>query len=680
MNPIFSEIFSRNERGAAMKFLSNFFKSSKFRLYFILLLASACESGFFIYAVNTNLTPYAIVAIGFAITAVIGFIGVSAFYMQIKKIISFVSENETDTTEKLSKTGMKDIDNLVSRINHLINPSEDVTAKLAAILDLSGRNMALFEVRENTGKVYVTQRLFSMLDDPDNSLYKTGLIDRKIFNEKFAKLENFVVPMYSTKISTVFHFDTRLNISRWLQLTTLSSENSTLGLLEDVSDEMLRKTKLEYERDHDMLTSLFNRRAFMRNVSALFAIPENLKMAAMVSIDLDKLKTINDTHGHESGDEYIRAFGNLLNTVLPKKSIIARFGGDEFLIFLYGFDSKDEIKHEIVKLNIAINNSVLKLLDSTEISISASGGIAYYPDHSTSIDILMKYADFAMYTVKRGTRGAFAEFNMQDFEKNSEVFDSSELIAEFIERALYDFTFSPILDARTGKLFAYKKILQSSHPQIPSEKALLELAKTAGEKQKLEKFIVLESLKAFGKLQNKNDVKLFMSTIPSEALLDVDFQKICKTYSPILKNVVIQIRTSVGVAALSEVQRKRVKLFGGTFCLCGYGVEAYDDDFLYLLEPKYVRLDLSLTQSMVRDLNTSKLIESLISSAHQRNMLVIAGGISNLETAFSLVELGVDFVEGPFIANPSANPPTRFPIPEARLKNRINSSEFIKNT
>ncbi|MGP1569417.1 MAG: diguanylate cyclase domain-containing protein [Eubacteriales bacterium] len=663
-----------------MKFLKFFLNSSIFRLYLILLLAVSSEAGFFIYALNTNLTPYVIVTIGVAIASVIGTIGMFLSFKPMNRILNFLVENDAETDKRLIKTGMSDFDLLISHINDLLNPSENVTAKLATILDLSGRNMALFEIHENTQNVYITQRLFPMLDETDTSLYKTGLIPKDIFTEKLAKLDKFVVPAYSTNISTMYHIETRLNTSRWLRITTLDGDNSTLGLIEDVSDEMLKKTKLEYERDHDILTSLFNRRAFIRKVTNLFSAAENLKTAAMISIDLDKLKMINDTYGHEYGDEYIRTFGNLLNSCLPKNSIIARFGGDEFLVFLYAFDSIMDIKHEIIKLTIAIRNSSMRLTDSTEIDISASGGIAYYPEHATSIDLLMKYADFAMYTVKRGTRGAFAEFNMEDFEKNMEVFDNSELIAEFMQRKLYEFTFVPILNSKNGEVLGYRKIMQSSHPQIPNENALLELAKTDEQKQKLEKFIIEESLKAFDKLPNKNEKKLFMSTVPSHALIEEDYLEISKKYSDLLKNVVVQARTSLGIAELPKIKIKRIKLFGGSLCLAGYGVEQYDDEFIYTTEPKFLKLDLSLTQSLVRDFSTSKLIESLISSAHQKNISVIAEGIPNLETAYSLVELGVDYVEGPFITNPSTKPPARFPILEARFKNKPKCKDSYKNT
>lgn len=663
-----------------MRFLKFFFTSSIFRLYLILLLAIISEAGFFIYALNTNLTPYVIVTIALIIASLIGAFGMLIFFIPMNKILKFLTENEGETDKRLTKTGMSDLDLIIKHINNLLNPSENVTEKLAAILDLSGRNMALFEIRENTQNVFITQRLFPMIDETDASLYKTGLIPKEIFTEKLAKLDRFVVPTYSTKISTMFHFETRTNTSRWLRITTLAGDNSTLGLIEDVSDEMLKKTKLEYERDHDILTSLLNRRAFIRKVANLFAKPETLKTAAMISIDLDKLKMVNDNYGHECGDEYIRTFGNLLNSCLPQNSIIARFGGDEFLIFLYGFDSISEIKHEVVKLNIAIHNASLLLSDSTQISISASGGIAYYPSHATSIDLLMKYADFAMYTVKRGTRGAFAEFNMQDFEKNSEIFDNSELIAEFIQRKLYDFTFIPILNAKTGELFGYKKIMHSSHPQIPNEKALLELAKTDQQKQELEKFMITESLKAFDELPNKNNVKLLMSTVPSQALIEEDYVEIFNKYTGLLKNVIIQARTSLGSAELPQIKVKRIKLFGGSLCLAGYGVEQYDDEFLYSTEPKFLKLDLSLTQSLVRDVGTGKLIESLISSAHQKNILVIAEGIPNLQTAYSLIDLGVDYIEGPFIAKPSKLPPTRFPILEAKFKNRLSSKSSANIT
>lgn len=654
-----------------MKVVKRFFSSSLFRLYLILLLAILSEAGFYIYALNTNLTPYTIVSIGLTIALVVGGISLFLFYIPISNILKALKNQELENGKRMIKTGMSDVDYMCKCISRLSNSTEDVTAKLAAILDLSGRNMALFEIRESIEKVYITQRLFSILDEADPALHKTGLIPMDVFKEKLAKFENYIVPEYSTKISTMFQFETRQGTSRWIRLTTLAGDQSTLGLFEDVSDEMLKKTKLEYERDHDMLTSLYNRRAFIRQVSALFAYPDKLKSAAMVSIDLDKLKIINDKYGHEYGDKYIRKFGNLLNATLPKNSLIARFGGDEFIFFLYGFESQEALKHEIIKLNIAISNTYLKMIDSTEVALSASGGIAYYPSHSLSPDLLMKYADFAMYTVKRGTRGAFAEFNMDDFEKNSEVFDNSELINEFIQRKLYEFTFSPIIDAKTGALFGYKKILKSSHPQITSEKVLLDLAKTDEEKQKLEKFLIEESLKAFSTLPNKDTVKVFINTVPSQALLEDDYTEISNKYADLLRHSVVQLRASLGPSEITEIKLKRIKLFGGALCLSGYGVEQYDNEFLDSAEPRFLKLDLSLTQSLIRDFSASKLIESLISSAHQKNICVVAEGVPTQEIAFSLADLGVDFIEGPFITKPSMQPPVSFPIIEAKFKNRI---------
>ena len=187
-------------------------------------------------------------------------------------------------------------------------------------------------------------------------------------------------------------------------IVQLSRENEEVTALE--------RRRIEHERDYDILTGLYNRQAFQRVCENLFAKPEALGHAALLMTDLDNLKTINDTYGHDWGDQYLRQTGRCLAASTPPGTLSARLSGDEFMLLLYGYDSRDAVREELEKLRAALQDSASILPSGSELHISLSGGVAWYPEDSTDFNTLKKYADFAMYQVKHSRKGEMKEFDI----------------------------------------------------------------------------------------------------------------------------------------------------------------------------------------------------------------------------------------------------------------------------
>ena len=187
-------------------------------------------------------------------------------------------------------------------------------------------------------------------------------------------------------------------------IVQLSRENEEATALE--------RRRIEHERDYDILTGLYNRQAFQRVCENLFAKPETLGHAALLMTDLDNLKTINDTYGHDWGDQYLRQTGRCLAASTPPGTLSARLSGDEFMLLLYGYDSREAVREELEKLRAALQDSASILPSGSELRISISGGVAWYPEDSTDFNTLKKYADFAMYQVKHSRKGEMKEFDI----------------------------------------------------------------------------------------------------------------------------------------------------------------------------------------------------------------------------------------------------------------------------
>ena len=203
---------------------------------------------------------------------------------------------------------------------------------------------------------------------------------------------------------------------RYVRLKTRKEADREIGIAEDITTSYLERQRIEHERDFDVLTGLYNRFSFQRHMDYLFEHFEQLKIAVLVMIDLDNLKKINDAFGHDWGDNYIRQCGKCFQENVPEKTICARVSGDEFYLFLYGYDSQEEIRQRLISMTSIMQHTTVLLPNGDKMNLSASIGVSWYPQDSIYFDFLKKYADFAMYQVKKSTKGNIAEFDKSLYE------------------------------------------------------------------------------------------------------------------------------------------------------------------------------------------------------------------------------------------------------------------------
>ena len=136
-------------------------------------------------------------------------------------------------------------------------------------------------------------------------------------------------------------------------------------------------------------------------------------------MDLDNLKQINDTYGHDWGDQYIRQTGQCFAANTPANTICSRLSGDEFLIFFYGYQDQNQLRAQLELLSTALQRSVSILPNGKQLHISISGGIAWYPTDGHDLLTLKKYADFAMYQVKHSHKGRMCDFDIGSYHQEA---------------------------------------------------------------------------------------------------------------------------------------------------------------------------------------------------------------------------------------------------------------------
>ena len=158
------------------------------------------------------------------------------------------------------------------------------------------------------------------------------------------------------------------------------------------------------ELAQDDLTKLRSRRGFFDYVETLFTQPQKLKNAAIVMIDADGLKKVNDTYGHNSGDAYLRAIGDVLKNLGAPGQVTARLSGDEFAVFLYGMESRSELAGWLKCLELLWNESKTQLDSGETIRLSFSFGAGYYREDGTDCRLMLQTADTRVYEDKKARK------------------------------------------------------------------------------------------------------------------------------------------------------------------------------------------------------------------------------------------------------------------------------------
>lgn len=532
----------------------------------------------------------------------------------------------------LSVTGIREIDQFAGAITSLSRDVVNSSTRFLQIIQLASAELGGFELRFDAHTVYVTENFFRMLGIK-------GVDKERLTIDEFQKIRE--------RVKEQCHFDTERDggilykvlredgTVRYIRVNEMNLEQCLVGVAEDVTSATVERLRMEQERDYDVLTDLLNRRAFYAQAEDLFANPQRLGFAAVMMLDLDNLKYVNDHYGHDSGDKYIRQAANHFAQSAPSQTLCSRVSGDEFFLLFYGFCHEAELNQAVDQFSKNLCSSEFLLPSGESLRISASGGIARYPQDSTDFRQLMKYADFAMYQVKHGQKGSVGEFDLGVY--NQENFRMSirrefyQLLRE--ERIFYHF--QPIVDNRTGGVRAYEALMRTDLPTIHSPAMILKIAREEKRLQDIENLTWIKAPACFQELLEKNlaepDALLFINSIADQAMTDGTQERHYREYHMLQARIVKEITES------EELE----------------------------LVPKFAKVDMAIIRDIDKDPDKQQIVADIVSYAHKRGMEVVAEGIETMAELRKVLELDVDLLQGYLLARPAAKPDR---VPEQVLK------------
>ena len=514
-----------------------------------------------------------------------------------------------------------------------------------------------YELRSAPDSIYVTDNFFDLIGMPG---VDADDLTAQSFRELLQRFERSCPHSPAPDGAMLYHIRLPSGKERYLRIETTHEDGTQVGLAEDATANTLEKLRIEHECDYDTLTDLYNRRAFHRICAEFFCSPEKLGHAALLMFDLDNLKQINDTFGHDWGDEYIRRTGECFAKNAPARTVCARISSDEFSALFYGYNDQDTLRADIRALKAALEHSVVQLPSGRELRVSVSGGIAWYPESSTNLITLRKYADFAMYQVKHSRRGELLEFDPEVYRTSLQERRCHEEFRRLINEELITYRFQPIIDAKDGSVFAYEALMRVDLPTLHSPADVLRLAREENCLHEVERITFFCASSAYQALENAGKVVpsalLFVNSIASQYLTPDELSEYSARYASILPRIVIEITEEECLDPKALRIKQTIRGSSGAFALDDYGSGYSNERSLLELSPNYIKIDLSIIRSIDTDANKRQIVSNTVSYAHQRGMKVVAEGLETADEVRTVLSLGVDLLQGFFLAMPQVEP------------------------
>lgn len=644
---------------AAVAPLTLYNRNAPFSNEQMLLIGSVPVSA--LYAFSGYVVRLLIIAVLVVLTA--GLFSSLVLARKLSRPISRLSDEVAHARESrssipmLSATGIIELDRFSSAFTQLGREVLDTSTKFLRIMDMASVELGGYELRSAPDSIYVTDNFFDLLGMPG---VDADDLTVQSFRELLQRFERSCPHSPAPDGAMLYHIRLPSGKERYLRIETTHEDGTQVGLAEDVTANTLEKLRIEHERDYDTLTDLYNRRAFRRICAEFFCSPEKLGHAALLMFDLDNLKQINDTFGHDWGDEYIRLTGECFAKNAPARTVCARISGDEFNALFYGYNDQDTLCADICALKAALEQSVVQLPSGRELRVSVSGGVAWYPESSTNLITLRKYADFAMYQVKHSRKGELLEFDPEVYRTDLQERRCHEEFRRLINEELVTYHFQPIIDAKDGSVFAYEALMRVDLPTLHSPADVLRLAREENCLHEVERITFFRASSAYQTLENAGKVVpsalLFVNSIASQYLTPDELSEYSARYASILPRIVIEITEEEVLDPKALRIKQTIRGSSGAFALDDYGSGYSNERSLLELSPNYIKIDLSIIRDIDTDANKRQIVSNTVSYAHQRGMKVVAEGLETADEVRTVLSLGVDLLQGFFLAMPQVEP------------------------
>lgn len=611
---------------------------------------------FYVYSTRFLALMLVVVLVSLAVSMTSGWFITKWIVRPVRVIADEISDAGPNTVIDIKPVNIQELDYLAETVMALTKNVQDSASRIQYIMQALNLPILMIEQDTDEDKVYKFGALDIFFTEYMSSLDEWPIDVRQfnqLINAFFASVTEVRIDDEVKVGESIFEYISGKDVF-FIRYISKMSEGKLYHFFMDYTDEVKNRKRIVYERDHDTTTALYNRFAFRERVTSYISKHPKTK-AAMIMWDLDDLKFVNDSYGHDFGDKYLRNAGQVLGAFQNEKIVVGRMSGDEFFAFVPYEKSRAEVIEIIGMAKRIMSETVLNVGDQQQIKLRATAGIAWYPEDSTVFEELTRFADFAMSTAKSKEKGTVADFDRYLYEEDAILITGREQFNSFLEKKETDFAFQPIVDVRTGEIYAYEALMRPTSKHITNVFDVMRIAKMQSKLKSIEIMTwngVLSKVKA--NLDKVKDRRIFINSIASTNLNGAEVLQIEEDYSDLLERVVIEITESERFEARSMTRRRILKeRWNVKIAIDDFGAGYSTESLLLEMMPDLVKIDMAIIRNIDRDSARQKIVENIVGYSSARGIKVVAEGVENMEELKCLKRLGVDYVQGYLVAKPN---------------------------
>ena len=548
----------------------------------------------------------------------------------------------------LSHTGIAEVDDLADAVELLSRNVAESAGRISRIIRTADLSLAVFRVSCNgPHQVDYTENMFQLFEQPTP--------DQPLTLSQFKSFWESIQPLAEEQgeNSIVYHLHPGQPRERWLRCKISRRGQDVLGVVLDITESRLKQRRIEYERDYDALTDLLNRRAFQNRLQQLQDNPD-LGIAAMVMMDLDNLKYVNDTFGHDYGDAYIQCMGQVLRCFSGPNTLCGRISGDEFYVFAYGYKTQEELAQRLNQLQKAIQQASITLPDHQSYRLRASAGVAWYPRDAENLKELQRYADFAMYQIKHGTKGTCGGFDRQAYNRTATVIYNSGELNRILEQKALEYAFQPIVSCTDGSVLAYEALMRPRSNVLANPMDFIQAARLQSKLFEVDILTWKLASQSFFEQSPQGETLLFINSIPNWAVTSEVDQAYRKQFGHQLHRIVMELTEGDELDNDITQKKKQAAVDAGIrIALDDFGSGYSTDAVLLKTKPDFVKLDMSLIRDIDQDNHKFTLVRNLVELCHSMGSKVVAEGVETEGELRTLMTLQADYVQGYLLGRPA---------------------------
>ncbi|MFP3426349.1 EAL domain-containing protein [Pseudoalteromonas sp. SIMBA_162] len=566
----------------------------------------------------------------------------------------FITSNELNERNDLLKNQLNELSDTQQQLEHsisVLNATFDAIGEQVTVLDLKGNVVsANIMAREFFERFNLNAyNYFSQID----TIIKKGNKSADIIAQLKANSKQALSGEFES-------IDDKHYSYRSLPQLKNGQLIGRVFCIRDISVEKEHEEIIHFQAYHDALTGLANRQLFMDRLEhSLTLARRDDSMTAVLFLDLDNFKRVNDTEGHKGGDELLIKMVERINHRLREQDTLARIGGDEFVILVELVKSKNNIENLCEALLEAISKEFI--INGRPQYVSSSIGIALYPQDGITPDSLLSNADMAMYDAKNNGKNAYRFYHRKLEAHAREQMDIERELRKAINNQELEVYLQPKIGLDCNQILGAEVLMRwftASGESVPPD-LFIPIAESTGLIKKIGEFAIssaislLEQWQLEGIAPLKLAVNLSIIEFQDEHFIDYIIESISNS-SISGDQLIIELTESIFMENKEKMSKTMHKLkhYGVAFALDDFGKGYSSFSYLQLLPIDYLKIDKSFLQNVITDEQSAAIAKCIIDIGHNLDLSIIAEGIEDQETLDYVSKTHCEMAQGFFMYRP----------------------------